>query len=481
MITKLADYVLNPHQNRVLDKLDKTPGVVAYHSLGSGKTLTAIEAARRALDKSQDGKALFVVPASLVNNVYKEIENHKVPIDVNRLKVLSYEKAVRDLENLKKDKYSLVVADEAHRLRNQGTKRNSAISELLSNADKRLLLTGTLSYNKLNDTAKLVNLAANDKILPDNDKEFDAKFIGSRIVNPGFFQKLKGMKPGEVPTLIGKRQLSSALNSYVDRYDSISDAKQYFPNHTDKQIPVEMDKEQLHYYNFVMENMPNNISEKVKAGIPLSKQELKEFNTFATGVRQVSDSVSPYTGKLTASPKIKAAVESMATSAKNTPGFRGVAYSNYLDAALLPYKQHLEEQGINADLFTGSLSAKEKKALVDRYNDTEAVDPRVLLISSSGAEGLDLKGTRKLQVLEPHFNPAKTDQVVGRGIRYKSHEHLPEDQRNVEVERYMSTYPRSLANKIFRTKPQMAIDEYLHDRSNEKAELVNQMKALFRN
>ena len=54
-------------------------------------------------------------------------------------------------------------------------------------------------------------------------------------------------------------------------------------------------------------------------------------------------------------------------------------------------------------------------------------------------------------------------------------------QRNVEVERYMSTYPRSLSNKIFRTKPQMAIDEYLHDRSNEKAELVNQMKALFRN
>lgn len=36
-----------PHQQRVIDKLIKTPehGVIAYHSLGSGKTFTALGAA----------------------------------------------------------------------------------------------------------------------------------------------------------------------------------------------------------------------------------------------------------------------------------------------------------------------------------------------------------------------------------------------------------------------------------------------------
>lgn len=480
MITKLATTLLEPQQ-RVVDKLDNSPGVVAFHSLGSGKTYTSLAAAKKTLDANKDNKVLFITPASLVNNVYKEIDKHKLDIDKSRLEAVSYEKAVRDSENLLKNKYGLVVADEAHRLRNEGTKRDAAISKILSNADKRLLLSGTLSYNKLYDAARLVNIAANKKVLPSNEQEFNSKFIGSKKVSPGVIKSLLGVKPGEVPTLKNTDELSKALNAYVDRHDAMESSKELFPDSVDSVKNVDMDDEQRKYYNFVMDQVPFHVRWKIKSGLPLSKTESKNFNAFSTGVRQVSDSVSPYTGKPTASPKIKAAVESMATSAKSTPGFRGVAYSNYLDAALLPYKQHLEEQGINADLFTGSLSAKEKKALVDRYNDTEATDPRVLLISSSGAEGLDLKGTRKLQVLEPHFNPAKTDQVVGRGIRYKSHEHLPEDQRNVEVERYMSTYPRSLVNKIFRTKPQMAIDEYLHDRSNEKAELVNQMKALFRN
>ena len=480
MLTKLAEYVLNQHQQRVLDRLDKAPGVVAFHSLGSGKTLTALDAAKRELERNKEGKALFVVPASLVSNVYKEVDNHGVPIDKDRLNVISYEKAVRSVDDLMKDKYALVVADEAHRLRNSGTKRSEALQQILSAADKRLLLTGTLSYNKLNDAAKLVNLAANERVLPENEKDFYGRYVGTKVVNPTFFQKLKGVTPGEVQVLQNEKELGSVLNKYVDRYDSTENMQKFFPRSLDKNVEVPMDNEQLKYYNFVMGDMSKGVQEKIKAGIPLSKQELKEFNTFATGVRQVSNSVSPYVGKPTLSPKIQAAVKSMAESAKSTPGFRGVAYSNYLDAALVPYKQHLEEQGINADLFTGSLTAKEKKALVDAYNDIENKDPRVLLISSSGAEGLDLKGTRKLQVLEPHFNPAKTDQVVGRGVRYKSHEHLPEDQRQVEVERYLSTYPKSLTNKLFGTKPQTAIDQYLFDRSEEKAELSNQMAALFR-
>ena len=35
--------------------------------------------------------------------------------------------------------------------------------------------------------------------------------------------------------------------------------------------------------------------------------------------------------------------------------------------------------------------------------------------------------------MEPHWNEAKVQQVIGRGIRYKSHVDLPPEQRKVEV------------------------------------------------
>lgn len=479
MITKTAEVVLNPHQQRVLDKLDKQPGVIAFHSLGSGKTITSLSAAKKQMEAHPDKKVLFVVPASLVDNVYKEINKHSLDIDKNKLQVVSYEKAVRDIENLKKEPHSLIVADEAHRLRNNDTKRAAALRTLLSSADKRLLLSGTINYNQLADAARLVNLAAADKILPDTDKEFNATFIGEKQVKPGIIQRWRGVEPGVVQYLKNKKRLGNALSSYVDHYDAMDDMQHLFPKSTVRRIQVEMNPEQRKYYNFVMDELPPSLRLKIEAGLPLSKKEMASFNNFATGVRQVSDSISPYVGRPTLSPKIYAAAKSMVDAAKGSKKFRGVAYSNYLEAGLAPYKKYLESKGVHADMFTGALSKKEKKALVDSYNNTDDSAPRVLLLSSSGGEGLDLKGTRKLQVLEPHFNQSKINQVVGRGIRYKSHEHLPEEERNVDVEHYFTTYPRTFMNKVFKTKPQMAIDEYLDEASNRKAQLGKQMEGLF--
>ena len=70
-----------PHQQRVIDKVNNPSGphgIIAYHSLGSGKTLTALGAFDKALAGNPKDRGLFVVPASLVENVYKEIDKHKL-------------------------------------------------------------------------------------------------------------------------------------------------------------------------------------------------------------------------------------------------------------------------------------------------------------------------------------------------------------------------------------------------------------------
>jgi SNF2 family DNA or RNA helicase len=99
----------------------------------------------------------------------------------------------------------------------------------------------------------------------------------------------------------------------------------------------------------------------------------------------------------------------------------------------------------------------------------------VLLVSGAGTEGLDLKGTKLVQLMEPHWNNSRLDQAIHRGIRFKSHEHLPENEREVRVQRYFSAFPKTLGNRLHLTKPDKTVERYMYDMSNQKSELANQM------
>lgn len=484
MITKIGTEFANlqPHQRRVIERLrNSTDGLVAYHSMGSGKTLTSLAAAEDALIKNPDSRALFVVPTSLVDNVYKEIDKHKLSVPKDRLDVLSYEKAVRSADDLLANRYSLAVMDEAHKLRNKGTKRYSTLSELVRGADKRLFLTGTASYNKASDIAPLINLAAKDKVIPDDPSDFERKFIHTRKIQPGWFARtFHGAKPAEVDEVIEHPELIGALGKYVDFHDGSEASRQHFPTEREHVFQAQMDKDQVRHYDYLTRNIPLHIRYKIRKGLPLSKQESKDLNAFATGVRQVSDTINPYltSQEKVFSPKIDLAVSKLEEGMRTTPDFRGVVYSNFLDAGLNPYARKLEQKGISHRMFTGGLSAKEKKQIVDEFNRGGKDAPRVLLLSSSGGEGLDLKGVRKVQILEPHFNKAKLDQVRARAARYQSHAHLPEDQRNVDVEYYQSVFPDTYKQKWFNMKKDQAIDQYLHQNSDQKQKIIETLKEL---
>lgn len=56
---------------------------------------------------------------------------------------------------------------------------------------------------------------------------------------------------------------------------------------------------------------------------------------------------------------------------------------------------------------------------------------KVIIISEKGSEGLDLKAIRSTHILNPPFNFGRIEQVIGRGIRFKSHEELDIKKRNM--------------------------------------------------
>ena len=63
-----------------------------------------------------------------------------------------------------------------------------------------------------------------------------------------------------------------------------------------------------------------------------------------------------------------------------------------------------------------------------------------LMISASGAEGIDLRNVRYVHIMEPYWHPVRIEQVVGRARRICSHQDLPPELRTVQVFMYLMVY-----------------------------------------
>ena len=92
---------------------------------------------------------------------------------------------------------------------------------------------------------------------------------------------------------------------------------------------------------------------------------------------------------------------------------------------------------ITGDKQLSPSNKKELKACTDPENiNGEKV--KVIVISRAGSEGLDFKNIRQVHILEPWFNLNRADQIIGRGVRNKSHCDLPFNKRNVQIFLYAS-------------------------------------------
>lgn len=62
------------------------------------------------------------------------------------------------------------------------------------------------------------------------------------------------------------------------------------------------------------------------------------------------------------------------------------------------------------------------------------------MITSSGAEGINLKNTRYVHIVEPYCHMVRVQQVIGRARRICSHEDLPTELQTIKVFIYVSTF-----------------------------------------
>lgn len=464
--TKLAVKDLNvkplQHQTDLSDKLDDSEGQLVFHGLGTGKSLSIVNAAH------EHGLPLVaIVPAALRNNMRKTIQSSgfKQPS-----MVMSYEEALKKMKDpafLEHASKSLVAFDEAHR----GTSELGQRQELLKNlpAKKKLLATATPARNAPSELAPLIN-SIEPGSLPDNESDFNNQFIDTQTKPVGFFGWLAGQKGEKVRQPKNLHEFEKAVKGKVDFYQSVD--RSAFPSFDEKIVDVPMAPKQQATYDMVMGKYPM-LWYKIKHGLPASKRDEADFKAFMSGPRQVMNHPGPYNSSAgdEDAPKITAAVDEIEKRRKTDPNFRGVAFSAYLDTGVHPLDRELDRRGIPHAMFTGEQDETERKHIVESYNKGKLP---VLLISGAGAEGLDLKGTKLMQILEPHWNEEMIDQVRGRAIRYKSHAHLPPDERHVEVQRFHAVPAPSWFDKMVgrHRGSDISADEYLYNKAKEKRETL---------
>jgi len=442
---------LLPHQQRVVDKIRKQPGLVVAHGTGSGKTFSSIGAA---VDLGPQ-RARVLVPAALRENYEKEIKKHvkgSLPI-----KVESIQKAVKDGNPPRGD---LLIVDEAHRVRNPQSKGYKLLRQ--SKASKRMLLTASPVYNMPEDVAPLVNIAAGGKALPEGT-EFRKRFV--QQPNKGFFALINPFAAKD-PKIVHKKELGRVLNRWVDYHGNAEDG---FPSISEERVNVKMTRRQSALHDQAWGQLPWMTRMRLGKGLPPDHKDLASINQFQAQTRQISSSEKKYSGDGDpgASPKIQSAVGRLKSEAGRNPRHKAVVYANYL-STLDDYSKELTDKGISHTSFRGDMKKKDRDQNVRDYN---AGKVKALLVSGAGGEGLDLKGTRQVQVLEPHWNEERLRQVIGRARRYKSHDHLPPKERSVKVERYASR-PRGFFG------PKKGVEDVLYDTASQKQRLNDQVLGL---
>lgn len=464
-----------PHAIEASKQLEDNGGQILHWSVGAGKSRQVLLEVQKALKEAKPHeRALIIAPASLTTNITKELKKHGIKLDMDKVDLLSYQKATNDAVRLRRNKYAITVLDEAHSVRNANTKRSRELSDIVAGGKKRILATATGNYNSLSDIAPLINLAAGERVLPEDKNQFEKVFTKEVKPQRTLWEKALNKQVEPVTELQNKAYLKHLFKQYVNYYDSKDDpeARDKFPTMTEKTINVEMSKQQEHYYKFLEDQIPWLLKKKIQHNLPMSQKEKSDLNAFSMGVRQASNSVRHLTNEpnVKYTPKIEAAAARIQKGVTEDKNFRFLTYSNFLESGTNEFSRKLKDLGIKHSVYTGGLSRAEKDKLVEDYNSGKVPG---LVVSSSGGEGLSLKGTKVVQLLDQHWNKQKLNQVKGRASRYESHIHLPKEERKVEVEHYLSVFAKPTFGKAHGS-----IDSYMHGVSDTKQDTFEKMKKL---
>lgn len=467
------DVSLQPQQSRVADEVvdqqhdTGRSRMLLYHGLGSGKTLSALAAA-----EALGAPATAIVPASLRNNFTKERDRFVDPSSGVPMSVMSHTGLALGNEAANPD---TLIVDEAQRFRNSESGQTKALLEAAKRAKNVMLLSGTPVVNSPGDFAPMYSILTGKGMA---GRDFEERYT-SQGEHPNLLARLFGARETG-PGLVRKDDLRRNLAGKIDYYKPAKSDVEV----QREDVNVDLSPEQERVINRMMSDVPESLMSRALAG-RLSERDMTRFSAFLTGPRQVGLSTAPFKRQTPSeafaeSPKLQAAMANLRKTLDGNPKAKALIFSNFIDAGIKPYAAGLADAGIPAAAFTGALSDKERKAVVDDYNNDRI---RAVLLGPSGTEGLSFRGTRLTQELDPHWNTVRGQQAAGRGLRYDSHDGMPDAEKNMRIERYFAKgrehrpgwFGRLLGRE---TTHGFSSDDYIRDSADRKAGTTTELLEL---
>ena len=445
---------LRDHQHRIVNALlTDRPNVLFVAGTGSGKTISAIVAGMCLLTNRKIDGVVIVTPTGVHEQFAHEVKrlvpkSYQATFSLHtHHKFFHHDTKYRNTLSRK-----LLVVDEAHALATTITRdrKTNAIANgkmayqatlAAQHAAHVFLLTATPLKNT---PTELFNLACMVRRKP-----YEA-FYKEHTMYKQALEKLfrEYLRTGNEYLLQRQRKRNLIVQTYVEKMNPFIEfahcSREGFPSVTENIQRLIMDKEYLELYNRAEQDMvqeefhevlDHNLSSKdaENAGVPLQLLfDPNKANYFFCKVRVAVNGIT----ENVISKKVKYALDVIYKCYNHER--RVLIYSNFLNGGLSLITRELEKSRVPYLLISGSTTAIDRRRCVELFN--QGVVP-VLLISAAGSEGLDLKCVRDVVILEPHFHDVRIEQVIGRAVRFRSHDMLPPEDRTVTIHRLLLCKP----------------------------------------
>jgi SNF2 family DNA or RNA helicase len=376
-------------------------GACLADDMGLGKTVQTIAFL---LAHASEGPAIVVAPASVVPNWRNEINRFAPDLQVyvigeyiNRTQIIN-EVAAGDVvivtygtnvtlqDTMSQKMWSTAVLDEAHNIKNRGTKTSAACMKL--QATNRIILTGTPVQNHLGELWNLFQF-------------INPGLLGAyELFNQKYIIPITSLQDNE-----RQQQLQSLVAPFMLRRTKQAVVKE-LPQKTEITLDVELTEDEMAFYEVIRREAEQKFKEE---GDQLTINALAELTRLRRTACSAELTDSTW---IAGSSKVNAFMELVQAIVE---GGHSVLVFSQFTSFLQIVGRALKENHLPYLYLDGTVPIRQREQLVNDFQKGKS--PIFLISLKAGGVGLNLTAANYVIHLDPWWNPAIEQQATDRAYR----------------------------------------------------------------
>ena len=411
VLCDLLKVPLYPYQMRGAVFLACRGRCVLGDDMGLGKTVQTLAAAELLARERGVERVLVVAPASVKYQWETEIQKYTGrPVQVVEgnaaerrglykqptfYRLINYEMAVRDLDELNAWQPDLIVLDEAQRIKNWESKTSKAVKKLRSRY--AVVLTGTPLENKLEELYSIVQFVDDRRLGPAFQFLHDHRVDGRRRQAAGLSQPRRAAREAGADPAAANAGRGAVATAGPHRHDGLcgngggaTSSVRGTPSHARAGSSEEISDRGGPPPHSLLHRQP---ADAVRQHVPC-------WTTRRTCRRSWTK------------------WRSYCDNCWGTEPHKVVMFSQW-EVMLRKAAEVVEKLGVGYTILHGNIPGKDRRSLLEKFRD----DPecRVFLSTDAGGTGLNLQAADTVINLEVPWNPAVLDQRIARVHRMGQH------------------------------------------------------------